>query len=85
MPKSLAKIQFSRFRMPRGIRTRLPVKQKLLIRFRERLHDYVISCGSSDFSVNGKTIELLQTGVQVFEKAPKPVETTPVTTEQPPE
>jgi hypothetical protein len=42
-------------------------------------HDYVVSCGSSDFSVNGKTIELLQTGVQVFEKVPKHVESSPVT------
>jgi hypothetical protein len=47
-------------------------------------HDYVVSCGSSDFSVNGKIIDLLQTGVQVFEKIPKPVESSPVT-EQPTE
>lgn len=42
-------------------------------------YDYVVSCASSDFSVNGKTIEMFQTGVQVFEKAPKPVENNQIT------
>lgn len=47
-------------------------------------HDYVVSCGSSDFSINGKIIEMSQTGVQVFEKVPKHVENNPAI-EQPTE
>jgi len=38
-------------------------------------HSYVISCNTKEFKINGKHVDMEQSGMQVFEKAPKPVDT----------
>jgi hypothetical protein len=44
-------------------------------------HSYVISCSTKEFSINGKHVDMNQSGMQVFEKVPK-TDTDSTTTEQ---
>jgi len=45
-------------------------------------HSYVISCNTKEFKINGKHVDMDQSGMQVFEKAPKSVDTDSTVAEQ---
>lgn len=46
-------------------------------------HGYVISCNTKEFSINGKHVDMNQSGMQVFEKVPKSTEPTTESTTEP--